>query len=78
MGIEELGKEKIEKVSSLERQEQAVMEKMKAIFEENARLNWLLLGEGGLDLSEHQKRYLTGQLSGIRRDTKDVLRELRV
>jgi hypothetical protein len=77
MGIEKLGEEKIEKVSLLERQEQAVMKKMKAIFKENAELNRLLLGEEDLDLSEHQKRYLTGQLSGIRRDTKDVLRELR-
>jgi hypothetical protein len=79
MGIETMGEVKKEKdkESSLERKEQEVMEKVKAIFRENAELNKLLLSEGDLNLSDHQKRYLTGQLTGFRREAKGVLQKLR-
>ena len=61
----------------LEKEEKEVIEKVKAIFRENAELNKLLLDEEDLNLNDHQKRYLTGQLTGFRRDTKDVIENLR-
>jgi|GEM_PF-1593216 len=86
MGIENLEKtiRKAEKGSAqkeafneLTEKEQEVMEKVKAIFRENADLNKLLLCEEDLDLSDHQKRYLIGRLAGFRRETKGVLQKLR-
>jgi len=63
--------------TELEQEEQAVMEKVKEIFQENAELNKLLLSEEDLNLSDHQKRYFTGQLTGFRQDTKGVIENLR-
>jgi hypothetical protein len=61
----------------LEKKEKEVMEKVKEIFRENAELNKLLLDEEDSDLSEHQKRYFTGQLTGFRRDAQDAIKDLR-
>jgi len=61
----------------LEQKEKEVMEKVKAIFRENAELNRLLLNKEDVDLSDHQARYLTGQLTGFRRDTQGVIKNLR-
>ncbi|MCX6767027.1 MAG: hypothetical protein NT170_04640 [Candidatus Moranbacteria bacterium] len=63
--------------AELEKEEQAVMEKVKAMFRKNAEASGLLLSGEDLDLSDHQKRYLTGQLAGFRRDTKGVIENLR-
>lgn len=85
MGIENL-KETIQKAekaparkesfAELAKKEKEVIQKVKDIFRQNAELN-LLLCEGDLNLSEHQKRYFIGQLSGFRRDAKGVLQNLR-
>jgi len=61
----------------LEKEEKEVIEKVKAIFRENAELNKLLLDEEDLNLNDHQKRYLTGQLTGFRQDTQGVIKDLR-
>ena len=82
MGLETFG-EKIKAASpenykvELEQGEKEVMQKVKEIFQENAELNGLLLDEGDLDLSDHQKRYLTGHLTGFRQDTQGVIKNLR-
>ena len=83
MGLETFWGKKIETASpenykvELEKEEKEVMEKVTAIFQENAELNKLLLDKEDLDFSEHQTRYLAGQLTGFRRDTKDVIENLR-
>jgi len=63
--------------AELKKEEKKVMEKVKTIFQENAELNKLLLSEEDLNLSDHQKRYLTGQLTGFRQDTQGAIKNLR-
>ena len=72
----EKGSVRKEDFAELSEKEKDVIQKVKDIFQENAELN-LLLCEGDLDLREHQKRYLTGQLTGFRREAKGVLENLR-
>jgi hypothetical protein len=60
-----------------EQREKEVMKKITAIFQENAELNKLLLNKEDLDFSEHQIRYLVGQLAGFCRNTQGIVKNLR-
>ena len=60
----------------LTKNEQEVKAKIKAIFQENAELNGLLVSDE-LDMTDHQKIYYGGKLKGFRVEAKDDLSELR-
>ncbi len=80
MGLERIGEIKIEpnRFEELEQKEKEVLAEIRAIFKKNADLNTELFPEDQLDLSDHQKRYLSGQLKIFGRETKETLRDLRV
>jgi hypothetical protein len=81
MGLESFG-EKIEKVffekefGELSEKEKMTKEKIKAIFQENAELNGLLLSED-LNFSNQQRIDCADQLKKIREETRDALQGLR-
>lgn len=51
--------------------EQKVKAKIKAIFQENAELNGLLVSDE-LDMTEHQKIYYASKLKDLRHDVKNL------
>lgn len=79
MGLERIGEKKIVpfKFEELEREEKKVLAEIKEIFKKNADLNAELLPEDRLDLSDHQKRYLNGQLRSCGEETKETLGDVR-
>ena len=63
--------------AELSEEEREVLSKVKMIFRKNAELNSLLLREGELDMTDHQKEYYGRQLRKFQEEARDVLLGLR-
>lgn len=79
MGLEQIGeiKKTPKGFEELELEEKKVLEEIQKLFKRNADLSAELLSGDQLNLTEHQKRYLNGQLKICGRDAKETLRDVK-